>query len=378
MMTAVQASYQVAAKARGAGAGRLRLNEITKTFSGRGGAAVTAVDTVSLDVAPGEFITLLGPSGCGKTTTLRIVAGFESATTGSILLDDAPVDHLPPQRRQMSMVFQSYALFPHLTVAQNIGYGLRLQRRSRDEIATAMNIAVTSMNLVGLEHRHPHELSGGQQQRVALARALVVQPKVLLFDEPLSNLDAKLRGAMRAEIRRIQHMFGITSLYVTHDQDEAMSMSDRIVVMNKGRVEQVATPAEIYQRPATVFVADFIGRANFVEVALGRVEAGTAEVTAFGGPMTVAAHPDVRAQDNAAFLMVRPETISLEPAPEAGNGTVLRSTFHGHTVDYDVETTSGTLSVTEAGPDPSRLLAAGTNVRVTIDPRKAYLLKNEY
>jgi iron(III) transport system ATP-binding protein len=377
-MTAVHVSGDVLAKTRGTAAGRLRLNEITKVFSGGDGAAVTAVDTVSLDVAPGEFITLLGPSGCGKTTTLRIVAGFESTTTGSIFLDESPIDHIPPQRRQMSMVFQSYALFPHLSVAQNIAYGLRVQRRSRDEISTAMNIALTSMNLVGLENRHPHELSGGQQQRVALARALVVQPKVLLFDEPLSNLDAKLRGAMRAEIRRIQRMFGITSLYVTHDQDEAMSMSDRIVVMNKGRVEQAATPAKIYLRPATVFVADFIGRANFVEVALGRVEADTAEVTAFGRRMTVAAHPDVRSQDNTAFLMVRPETISLEPAPEGGTGTVLRSTFHGHTVDYDVETNSGTLSVTEAGPDPLRLLAAGTNVSVTIDPRRTYVLKNEY
>ena len=167
------------------------------------------------------------------------------------MLDGTPIDGMPPQKRQMAMVFQTYALFPHLTVAQNIGYGLKLQRRSRDEIDTAMKIALTSMNLVGLENRSPHELSGGQQQRVALARALVMQPKVLLFDEPLSNLDAKLRDAMRAEIRRIQRMLGITSLYVTHDQDEAMSMSDRIVVMNKGRVEQVATPAEIYLRPAS-------------------------------------------------------------------------------------------------------------------------------
>jgi iron(III) transport system ATP-binding protein len=241
-----------------------------------------------------------------------------------------------------------------------------------------MNFALTSMNLVGLEHRHPHELSGGQQQRVALARALVVQPKVLLFDEPLSNLDAKLRGAMRAEIRRIQRMYGITSLYVTHDQDEAMSMSDRIVVMNRGRVEQVATPAEIYQRPATVFVADFIGRANFIEVSLGRVSGGTADVTVFNRQLTVAAHEAVTARDTTALLMVRPETITLTARTEGAIGTVLHSTFHGHSVDHDVETTSGTLSVTALGPDPRRMLAEGTHVDVVIDPDRAFVLRSDY
>ena len=356
--------------------GRLSLLEITKTFSGADGT-VTAVDDVSLDIEPGEFITLLGPSGCGKTTTLRIVAGFETATRGQVLLDQQPIDRVPPQRRQMAMVFQTYALFPHLTVAQNIAYGLRLQHRSRDEVDNLMKVAITSMNLVGMENRRPHELSGGQQQRVALARALVVQPKVLLFDEPLSNLDAKLREAMRAEIRRIQRMLGITSLYVTHDQDEAMSLSDRIVVMNKGRVEQVASPAEIYLRPATVFVADFIGRANFLEVAVARADSGHATVTALGRRMTVAAHPAVGAHEGLAFLMVRPETVTLTPATEQAVGTVLSSTFHGHTVDYEVETINGTISVTELGPDPQRLLAEGTHVDVVVNPQKAYILNRQ-
>jgi iron(III) transport system ATP-binding protein len=358
--------------------GRLRLDRLTKTFPARPGrrapGGVTAVDNVTLDVEPGEFITLLGPSGCGKTTTLRIVAGFEAASDGRVLLDGEPIDHLPPQRRPMAMVFQSYALFPHLSVADNIAYGLKLRRRRRDELDTAMRIALTSMNLLGLEHRAPHELSGGQQQRVALARALVVQPDVLLFDEPLSNLDAKLRGAMRAEIRRIQRRLGITSLYVTHDQDEAMSMSDRVVVMNAGRVEQVATPAEIYFRPATIFVADFIGRANFIEVSPEQVRAGAAVVSALGRRLTVPAHPAVRAKDTGAFLMIRPETISLDPAVENGSGTVLRATFHGHSVDYEVETTSGTLHVTDPGPDPDGLIAEGTNVAVTINPDRAYVL----
>ena len=362
---------------READSGHLRLDALTKRFTGRSGT-VTAVDSVSLDVEPGEFITLLGPSGCGKTTTLRMVAGFEDSSSGSILLDGKAIDAMPPQRRPMAMVFQSYALFPHLTVAENIAYGMRLQRRTRDDIATSMRMAVTSMNLVGLEDRSPHELSGGQQQRVALARALVVQPKVLLFDEPLSNLDAKLRDAMRAEIRRIQKMFGITSIYVTHDQDEAMSMSDRIVVMNKGKVEQAATPGEIYARPASVFVADFIGRANFLEAVPEQVGGGRATVTVLGRQLGVAAHPKVTA-DAAAYLMVRPETVSLSAISDGGTGigAVLRSTFHGATIDYEVETTAGTLTVTEPGVDPREALTEGTNVDITFDPDRAYLLTRD-
>jgi iron(III) transport system ATP-binding protein len=367
----------ITAPPREADSGRLRLDALTKRFTGRSGT-VTAVDSVSLDVEPGEFITLLGPSGCGKTTTLRMVAGFEDCSSGSILLDGKAIDAMPPQRRPMAMVFQSYALFPHLTVAENIAYGMRLQRRSRDDIATSMRMAVTSMNLVGLEDRSPHELSGGQQQRVALARALVVQPKVLLFDEPLSNLDAKLRDAMRAEIRRIQKMFGITSIYVTHDQDEAMSMSDRIVVMNKGRVEQAATPGEIYARPASVFVADFIGGATFLEAVPEQVDGGRATVTVLGRRLTVAAHPKV-SPDAAAYLMVRPETVTLSAVTDGGPGigAVLRSTFHGATIDYEVETTAGTITVTEPGVDPREALAEGTHVDVTFDPDRAYLLTRD-
>jgi iron(III) transport system ATP-binding protein len=359
-------------------AGHLRLDGLTKQFRGRTGT-VTAVDRVDLDVLPGEFITLLGPSGCGKTTTLRMVAGFEEATGGGIELDGKAIGHLSPQLRPMAMVFQSYALFPHMTVADNISYGLRLQRkqRSKDEIATAMRMAVTSMNLVGLEERSPHELSGGQQQRVALARALVVQPKVLLFDEPLSNLDAKLRTAMRAEIRRIQKMFGITSIYVTHDQDEAMSMSDRIVVMNKGKVEQVAAPGEIYARPASVFVADFIGQANFLEAAPERIVAGVAILTVLGRQLAVAAHPRTTAGTDGAYLMVRPENVRLTPVAGGGNGIVLRSTFHGPSLDYEIETRAGTIAATEQGGDPRDALAEGTAVDLTFDSDRAYLLPRD-
>ncbi|GAA0714128.1 ABC transporter ATP-binding protein [Dactylosporangium roseum] len=379
-MTAAATDPTVAALSRDTGTGRLRLEALTKRFPSRTGM-VTAVDSVDLDVAPGEFITLLGPSGCGKTTTLRMVAGFEDATGGHIRLDDKVIDTVPPQRRPMAMVFQSYALFPHLSVADNIAYGLRLRHRgrSRGEIDASMRMALTSMNLVGLEDRSPHELSGGQQQRVALARALVVQPKVLLFDEPLSNLDAKLRGVMRAEIRRIQRMFGITSIYVTHDQDEAMSMSDRVVVMNKGLVEQVATPGELYLRPSSVFVADFIGRANFIEVVPEEVTSTSAVVQVLGQRLTVAAHPRVTANSSGAYLMTRPETLELRPVTDGGTGTgaVLRSTFHGPSIDYEVETIGGTITVTEPGRDPRHALAEGTNVEVTIDPDRAYLLTRD-
>jgi iron(III) transport system ATP-binding protein len=379
-MTAVPTTAPAVTPLQENQAGRLTLDRLTKRFTGRGGT-VTAVDNVSLDVAPGEFITLLGPSGCGKTTILRMISGFEEATEGHIRLDGRVIDTVPPQRRPTAMVFQSYALFPHLTVAQNIAYGLQLQRRSRQEITSSMRMAVTSMNLVGLEQRSPHELSGGQQQRVALARALVMQPKVLLFDEPLSNLDAKLRGAMRAEILRIQRMFAITGIYVTHDQDEAMSLSDRIVVMNKGRVEQMAPPGEIYQRPASVFVADFIGRANFLEVApQGRATDGRLTVNVLGQQLDVPAHPGVIAADGAgAYLMVRPETVGLAPVTDGGTGTgtVLRSTFHGPTVDYEIETRIGTVTIVEFGRDPSQRLPEGTSVNILLDAERSYLLPSE-
>jgi iron(III) transport system ATP-binding protein len=356
--------------------GALQLIDVTKEFSSRR-ESVRAVDRISLDIEPGEFITLLGPSGCGKTTTLRVVAGFETATSGHVRLDGRGIERTPPQHRRMGMVFQNYALFPHLTVAENIAYGLRLQRRTRDEVQTAMQIALTRMNLVGMERRNPHELSGGEQQRVALARAMVIQPAVLLFDEPLSNLDAKLRNAMRTEIRRIQQMLGITSVYVTHDQDEAMTMSDRIVVMNKGRIEQVADPTTVYFRPASVFVADFIGRANFIEVAPYEIKDGYASVTVLGASLRVAAHENARAHGAGAYLMVRPEGIKLAPSTEGGNGTILRSAFHGHSVDYEVETSRGTLTVADAGPDPRGLLGEGVNVHVSIDPLRAFLIGSD-
>src|SRR5665648_2954 len=244
----------------------LTLENITKVFPAHGNVGeVTAVHNVSLEINKGELVTLLGPSGCGKTTTLRMIAGFEFPNEGKIILDGKEINSLPPHNRDMSMVFQSYAIFPHLTVYENVAYGLNVQRLNKKIISERVNQVLDLVHLEGLGDRPPGQLSGGQQQRVALARALVMEPKVLLMDEPLSNLDAKLREEMRTEIRLRQQQLSITSVYVTHDQIEAMTLSDRIVVMNQGIIEQIGTPVEVYRFPISRFVADFIGRANFVD-----------------------------------------------------------------------------------------------------------------
>ncbi|MGC8782527.1 MAG: ABC transporter ATP-binding protein, partial [Anaerolineae bacterium] len=285
----------------------LVLDRIVKKFVGRGGSAeVTAVDGVSLSIERGEMVTLLGPSGCGKTTTLRLIAGFEFPTAGQIVLDGRPINDLPPHKRDMSMVFQSYAIFPHLNVFENIAYGLNVQHRPQSEIKRRVAQVLELVELTGLENRAPNQLSGGQQQRVALARALVMEPKVLLMDEPLSNLDAKLREQMRTEIRRIQRRLGITSVYVTHDQTEAMTLSDRIVVMNQGRIEQIGRPTEVYRRPRTRFVADFIGRANFIEATVRGQENGTLITDALGAVLRAPAPEGVLRPGDRVTLVVRP------------------------------------------------------------------------
>ncbi|MGO3662210.1 ABC transporter ATP-binding protein, partial [Microbacterium gubbeenense] len=309
-----------------------------------------AVESIDLDIEPGEFVTLLGPSGCGKTSTLRMIAGFETLTEGAINLDGVDISATPPHRRPMSMVFQSYALFPHLSVRDNVSYGLKLKKISASRIAEDVDGILAIMNLSGLADRAPHQLSGGQQQRVALARALVMRPKVLLFDEPLSNLDAKLRVQMRHEIRLLQRRLGITSIFVTHDQDEAMTMSDRIVVMSKGRIEQVGAPSEVYRRPASMFVADFIGRANFLDAEVEAIHGdGTATAAVLGDSLRVPAHPDVVVGDTAQ-LLVRPESVHLstgaaEKSERATGdvGRVLNTVFYGSTVEYEIETDSGNL-----------------------------------
>ena len=363
--------------------GRLSLVELTKTFSNTV-SDVTAVDHINLDIRPGEFITLLGPSGCGKTTTLRMIAGFEDATSGQVMLDGENMVVVPPNRRPMSMVFQSYALFPHLSVRENVAYGLRLRKKSAEEIKEEVDIALAAMNLTAMADRAPSQLSGGQQQRVALARAMVVRPKVLLFDEPLSNLDAKLRVKMRVEIRRMQKRLGISSVYVTHDQSEAMAMSDRIVVMNAGRIEQVDTPEEIYLHPASVFVADFVGRANFVPAQAQEVgEDGMAEIEALGQKIRVhsseGAKEAVR-EGKETVVLVRPESMRIQPTDEkpatltGSLGQVVTSIFYGETVEYEIETEFGSLVCVVSDPRAEDLLEEGQYVRLGIEAEKAWLL----
>ena len=242
------------------------LKDVTKIFQQPDtGKDFVAVDHINLEIKDGEMVTLLGPSGCGKTTTLRMISGFEYPTSGNVFIGDRDVAKIPPNKRGISMVFQSYALFPHLNIWENIAYGLRVAKLPQDEIIRRTNDVVELMQLKGMEKRFPNQLSGGQQQRVALARAVVIEPSVLLFDEPLSNLDAKLRESMRDELRALQQRLGITSLYVTHDQSEAMAISDKVVIMKDGVICQQGTPQEIYEQPASRFVANFIGKANFID-----------------------------------------------------------------------------------------------------------------
>jgi len=291
--------------------------DLVKTF---GAGAVRALDGVSVAIRPNEFFTLLGPSGCGKTTLLRLVAGFETQDSGTILLDGKPLDGLPPYRRPVNTVFQSYAVFPHLTVAENVAFGLEMQRRSRADIAVRVKQMLALVQLEGLEARKPAQLSGGQQQRVALARALANRPRVLLLDEPLSALDLKLRTEMQLELKRLQSEVGITFVFVTHDQHEALTMSDRIAVMRGGRILQIGTPEEIYERPVARFVADFIGETNLLEATrigamrfrlASGIEIETAEPGPPGDSVTLVIRPEraVVVQFDGSALPARVEQV---------------------------------------------------------------------
>ena len=351
--------------------GALELKSLVKRYDG---ADENAVDGIDLDILPGEFITLLGPSGCGKTTTLRMIAGFEEPTAGSIDLDGADLVRMRPNKRPIAMVFQNYALFPHMTVAQNVGYGLRMQKWKPSAINEAVEVALASMNLTGMQDRSPHQLSGGQQQRVALARAMVLRPSLMLFDEPLSNLDAKLRDHMRTEIRQLQQRLGITSIYVTHDQAEAMSLSDRIVVMSKGRIEQLDTPAEVYNSPATSFMADFIGRASFLRTPVLGEEGDLRRVKAFGREYLVRSHPDV---GRDGLLVLRPEGVAVEASESEADGTVVSAMYFGPNVEYEVDTAEGKILVSVANPDPRDLLEVATRVKLSLTNNKAYLLPDQ-
>ena len=285
----------------------VRLEHISKIYKDpKTGKDFYAVNDVSLTIEPGSFVTLLGPSGCGKTTTLRMIAGFESPDAGEIYLGAQAINALTPNKRDTAMVFQSYALFPHYNVYDNIAYGLKLRKVPKKEMDERIERILDLVELSGMEARMTNQLSGGQQQRVALARAMVVEPGVLLFDEPLSNLDAKLRVSMRTEIRRIQQALGITAVYVTHDQSEAMAISDNIIIMNKGVVAQMGSPEEIYHRPQSEFVADFIGEVNFLDGEIAETKGATCVVKVGEHPVEVA-NPDGFEKGKACRLVLRPE-----------------------------------------------------------------------
>src|SRR5713101_7325439 len=287
--------------------GQVQIVDLVKRF-----AEVTAVDGINLDVAGGEFSSLLGPSGCGKTTSLRLIAGFEQPTEGRILLDGRVVAQTPPHKRNVNTVFQSYALFPFLTVEENVSYGLRYQTVTRDEARKKTAEALALVRLEGYHKRRPGQLSGGQQQRVALARALVLNPAVLLLDEPLGALDAKLRKALQIELKALQERVGVTFLYVTHDQEEALTMSDRLAVMNAGRIVQIGTPRTIYEEPADTYVADFLGAANLMEVEV--VSEGALRV----GDFALAPNRCEQTTPGPAHAVIRPERVRIEEHGSAG------------------------------------------------------------
>ncbi len=354
----------------------LELREIHKSFG-----SVEVLKGISAEIAKGELLTFVGPSGCGKTTLLRIVGGFTSATSGRVILDGEDISNLPPNMRNTKMVFQSYALFPHMTVAKNIGFGLKLQKWPKKKIDAHVEELLALVHLEGLGDRTIDRLSGGQQQRVALARALALEPKVLLLDEPLSNLDANLRVVMREEIRHIQERLQVTTIFVTHDQYEAMSISDRLLVLHQGVIQQIGSPVDIYERPANEFIAGFVGYVNFLE---GRVDAVQVETnsiaiaTEFGLLELDHTRKDVAIGDRV-LMVIRPETVSLSP----WNGGETQNTFHGmvqsqmyagNLAKYTVKFGQKEMVIDHYNPMGSRKYGRNEKVKVTI-PRNVHVLK---
>jgi putative spermidine/putrescine transport system ATP-binding protein len=317
----------------------LHLHGISHQFG-----SVRAVEDVELAINAGEFVALLGPSGCGKSTLLRIVSGFIRQTAGHVLFDDRPVDNLPPNRRNVGIVFQSYALFPHLTVAENIAYGLEAHRTDKRQITERVAEMLDLVRMKEFARRLPRELSGGQQQRIALARALAVQPKILLLDEPFGALDKDLRLDMQIEIKKLQQLTRVTTVMVTHDQEEALAMADRVAVMSRGRVEQFGTPGEIYDRPANLFVSRFVGTTNLLAGSVTRLSGGEAEVLLDCGPTIRATSADLQPGDRRALVAIRPEQLRLSSAPgEDRIPAAVRVVMPlGPATFYELEATDGT------------------------------------
>lgn len=350
-------------------AAAVAFEQITKIFGG----TVTAVNDVSFRVEAGTLVTLLGPSGCGKTTMLRMIAGLEMSTSGRIFIGDEDVTLLPATDRDVSMVFQSYALFPHMKVHENVGYGLRVSGMPKSQSRERAEEALKLVGLSGFGDRLPSELSGGQQQRVAVARALVLEPQVLLFDEPLSNLDAKLRRQVREEIRDIQRSLALTCVYVTHDQEEALAVSDRIIVMNEAVIAQEGSPRDLYEEPANLFVADFIGDANVLPAemlstrdGIGRLRLGELEVDL----------PSRGLEAGPVHVAIRPESVqlALDPGPGVMAGTVRKSAYLGGHMEYSVSTTVGDLFVVDPRVDTP--IGADTTVGVTLAPHGVTVVRD--
>src|SRR5262245_8319468 len=350
----------------------LEIRNLVKRFTPQ-----SVIGPISLSVAAGEFVSLLGPSGCGKTTTLRCIAGFEAPSEGSILRSGTSIEQQPPNRRNIGLVFQTFALFPHLTIFENVAFGLRLRRIGEAELKQRVGQALELVGLPDLGGRYPRQLSGGQQQRIAIARSVVLEPRILLFDEPLSNLDLKLRLAMRRELRELQRRLGKTAVYVTHDQGEALALSDRIVVMSNGRIEQIGSPQEIYERPANAFVADFIGSSNLLDATVVGCD-GTATIIDVGG-LTLRAGLAEHACGASIVAMVRPERIRLAAAHESGgdnrlSARIREGTYLGQDLHLSLRIEGGQeLSVVTQG-SAARHLAPGEEVVVLVDATDIFLL----
>ena len=351
----------------------VRLEHISKIYQDpKTGKDFYAVKDTCLTIEPGSFVTLLGPSGCGKTTTLRMIAGFESPDEGEIYLGDEPINELTPNKRDTAMVFQSYALLPHYNVFDNVAYGLKLRKVPKEEIRTRVMNILKLVELDGMEARMTNQLSGGQQQRVALARALVIEPSVLLFDEPLSNLDAKLRVSMRTEIRRIQQEVGITAIYVTHDQSEAMALSDQIIVMDKGVVAQMGTPQEIYYHPVNEFVADFIGEANFLRGRMTGRDGDHVLLNIDGEEMRVMGREQMQTGEEYTVVL-RPEAAKL--ADEGGLPCkVVLSCFMGSYQNYHVMVGDTLVKLEEPNPQNKRIYKVGETCSLVFAPEMVHVL----
>ncbi len=335
---------------------------------------VTAVEALDLDIQPGEFLTLLGPSGCGKTTTLRMIAGFQPPSAGRILFGAEDVTDLAANQRDIGFVFQNYALFPHLSVFENVAYGLRVKRRNAAEIGARVAEGLLQVGLQGMGDRMIAELSGGQQQRVALARAIAVKPRVLLFDEPLSNLDAQLRVQMRTEIARLQAELAITTIYVTHDQEEAMAVSHRIAIMQGGRIAQVGTAEDLYQRPASHFVAGFLGSTNMVRATVAGAESGAVILDVAGFRWQLATAQEF-AVGQTVEAVVRPESLAFAAAGHGLDGVVESRVYLGAKAEYVVRCNGQTMQVVQANPVSGRLYAVGEAVCLQLPPAGVQLLR---